>query len=91
MIDEKTVTDVAKMVVQKGASEETVKELRGTLPDLHFTYCFDDDVCGPKPVHEEDGFNIYLVNGSGHCTTFTPSLAAATGLVIAEIDDEFCA
>ncbi len=91
MIAEQIIKDVAQLVLKKGPSEETVRELRNTLPELHFTYCFDDDVCGPKPIAQEERFNIYLVNGSGHCTTFTPSLEAATGLVIAEVDETFCA
>ena len=84
MISQITIENVAKYVLQNGVSEETVRQLRQEIPDLHFTYCYDDDVCGPSPVHEEAAFNIYLGNGSGHCTTFTPSLDAATGLVIAE-------
>jgi uncharacterized protein DUF6129 len=90
MIEESIVQKVASLVQQKGPSEETVKELRTLIPEIHFTYCFDDDVCGPKPAHEDEKFNIYLVDGTSHCASFTSYLEAASGLVIAELDD-FCA
>jgi hypothetical protein len=87
MITQETVREVAALVQSKGPSEETVLELRKTLSDIHFTYCFDDDVCGPKPVYEADKFNIYLVDGTSHCASFTLSHDAASGLVIAELDE----
>jgi len=90
MIEQSTITDVAKLVQEKGPSEETVKELRAKFGEIHFTYCFDDDVCGPKPAHEDETFNIYLVDGTSHCASFTSYPEAASGLVIAELDD-FCA
>lgn len=90
MITDALIDDVIKLVSEKGPSEETVFELRQTIPGIQFTYCFDDDVCGPKPARETDTFNLYYVNSGGHCTSFTPTQEAATGIVIAEIDD-FCA
>lgn len=59
--------------------------LRGQFPDLHFTFCSEDDV-SPRisPVAEAGDYLIYLVSGaSGHCLAFTPDLDAATGVVVA--------
>lgn len=90
MIEQSTIQTVAKLVADKGPSEDIIVELRKTIEGVHFTYCFDDDICGPKPIHEDKTFNIYLVDGTSHCASFTNYLEAASGLVIAEVDD-FCA
>jgi len=65
-----------------------VAQLRRELPELHFTYCMDDDVPEIEAVHETPEFCIYLVDGRGHCVAFTRDPEAATGLVIAEREPE---
>ncbi|MBW9266788.1 MAG: hypothetical protein K1563_01070 [Candidatus Thiodiazotropha sp. (ex. Lucinisca nassula)] len=47
----------------------------------------DDDVIGARPVHEHAGFNLYLVDSSNHCLSFTQDMVVASGLVVAEIED----
>lgn len=64
--------------------------LRGRFPDLHFTFCSEDDV-SPRiaPVAEAGDYLIYLVSGaSGHCLAFTPDLAGATGVVVASCSED---
>ena len=45
-------------------------------------------MCGPKPVMEAEGFNIYLVDGREHCLAFTQSQEVASGVVLAEVEDD---
>lgn len=63
--------------------------LRGRFPNVHFTHCSDDDV-SPRvaPVATAGDYRLYLITGaSGHCIEFTPDLAAATGVVVALVDE----
>jgi hypothetical protein len=80
---------ITKHVVSEGLSEATLAVLRQSHPDIHFTYCMDDDINVGKPVVESDGFNIYLVDGREHCLCLTNDYDVATGVVLAEvIEDE---
>lgn len=88
MIDDALIEKVADNIRSVGAEEETVRALRESWPDVHFTYCMDDDLGAMTPVREDEGFNIYLVSGKDHCVSFTSSKENATGLVIAYVEPE---
>ncbi|MGB0684401.1 MAG: hypothetical protein ACPGOV_16975 [Magnetovibrionaceae bacterium] len=89
MITDATFDAVEAFIAKNGIDTDKVRQLRQDLGgDLTLTYCMDDDVCGPKPIREYDTFNLYLVDASDHCISFTPSIEAATGLVIAEVEPE---
>lgn len=87
MITQETIQAVAHQVNSEGPSEETINLLRVAYPELHFTYCMEDDIGEVSPAHQEQQFNLYLVDGHNHCLCFTSDAAIATGLVIAEIED----
>ena len=87
MIAEETIDRVNSLLIENGLDENAVMRLRSLWPDIHFTYCSDDDVCGPAPVRESDSFSIYLIDGREHCLCFTASAEIATGLVLAEHED----
>jgi hypothetical protein len=89
MIAEETIDKINGLVAEHGLDEDAVARLRGLWPEIHFTYCSDDDVCGPPAVRESEGFNIYLVDSRDHCLSFTADLAIATGLVLAEHEEDF--
>lgn len=86
MISETQIDQVVGDVVSAGLSEATISGLRQRYTGVHFTYCNDDDICGPKPVRVATQFNVYLVDGRGHCLRFTTDTQHASGLVLAEID-----
>lgn len=90
MITPERIEQVARVVERAGLNERTVGALREAFNEIHFTYCMDEDVGGGAgvndPVREADGFNLYLVDGRGHCMRFTTDPASATGLVLAEKD-----
>ena len=80
---------ITQQVLSEGVSEETLMALRASHPDIHFTYCMDDDINTGKPVVQQEGFNIYLVDGREHCLCLTNDYDTATGVVLAEvIEDE---
>lgn len=90
MITAERLATIVAAVEQHGLADTHLTFLRGEFPDLHFTWCMDGDVCGPRPAATGKGFHVYLVDSSNHCLAFTPSLEAASGVVIAELgeDDE---
>ena len=88
MIETETIENISEQIKNLGVSEQTVSELRTKWPKLHFTYCMDDDICGPKPFYESDVYNLYLVDGQDHCMKFTTNQETATGLVIAEREED---
>lgn len=88
MIEESRVKQVAEIVRRAGLNEQTLGALRENLPDLHFTFCLDDEIGVEEPFLEDSGFNIYLVDGREHCMKLTRSLEAATGLLLAQVDED---
>lgn len=88
MITEEQLNRISELVKAGPISEQVVERLRGSFPDIHFTYCMDDDVVGAKPVFEDPTFNLYLVDSSSHCLALTQDPEAASGLVLAEIEED---
>lgn len=89
MISPELVENVADGVAAQGLDETAVSALRSTYPDVHFTYCSDDDITSGRPVSEREEFNVYLVDGREHCLCLTSDYSVATGLVLAyRIDDD---
>lgn len=88
MIPRAIIETVAAEVARLGLSDQTLSRLRARHPEIHFTYCMDDDVGAETPFAEQPGFNLYLVDGREHCLKFTDELVAATGLVLAEVIDD---
>ena len=78
---------IAAWLKERELSESILPELRQSYPDMHFTWCMDDDIGCEAAVLEEEGFNLYLVDGREHCLKFTTDPEAATGVVIAEVVD----
>lgn len=85
MITQEQLTAIASEVAQHPLEEQILPGLRSSFPDVHFSYCMDDDVDCEAAALESDGFNIYLVDSSDHCLKFTRELNIATGVVIAEV------
>lgn len=88
MLAEDEIDTICTLVEEHGLDEAVISGLREKWPKIHFTYCSDDDVSGPKPVREFSAFNVYLVDGRDHCLQFTSSYEAATGLVLAEVEED---
>ena len=87
MIPEERLDQVRRIVERAGLQEQTVSALREAFTGLHFTYCMDEDIGVEEPVLRASGFNLYLVDGRGHCMRFTTDREAATGMVLAEVEE----
>lgn len=89
MITQEQIDIIGQSASQEAIiSEDLVNQFRKHYPDIHFTYCMDDDVCAAQPIYENDAFNLYLIDSREHCLCFTQELDIATGIVVAEIDEE---
>lgn len=88
MIAPDLAREIAEEAEERGLDEATVNVLRRIYPDVHFTYCMDDDIVTGRPVVTRPGFNVYLVDGREHCLVLTIDHDVATGVVLAEIIDD---
>lgn len=85
MITATRLEAVQNMLSREGVDERAISGLRRAYPEMHFTYCMDDDIQDEvTPIIESDDFNLYLVDGRDHCLLMTTQADIATGLVIAE-------
>ena len=83
-IDAALLDAVGARIGEVGVSETILPVLREVWPQVHFTFCSEDDIPARlNPAAKGDGFSLYLVSGLQHCIGFTTQFEAATGLVIA--------
>ncbi len=88
MISAQQIEAIRRYASVQPLGEEMLPALRQQFPDIHFSYCRDDDVIGAEPALQAEGFNLYLVDSRHHCFGFTGDLALASGVVVAELEDE---
>ncbi len=88
MLNSATIEAIANELQDVGLSEQSLSALRTVHPNIHFTYCMDDDVGILNPYLSRIGFNVYLVDGREHCMRFTSEIGDATGLVLAEVVED---
>lgn len=87
MIPQQVLDAVVARIESGDIGEQNMIQLRSEFPGIHFTWCMDDDIGMEEPVVERDRFNLYLVDGQGHCLKLTTDRDAANGIVIAELSD----
>jgi hypothetical protein len=87
MITQAQIAQIGELLSRRSVEESAVIELRQQFPDIHFTYCMDDDVIAATPLHEAERFNLYLIDSRNHCLSFTQDSSVATGIVVAEIEE----
>ena len=89
MISQQQLERISELVTRESVIESgSVERLRGEFPDIHFTYCMDDDVFAALPVLEQERFNLYLVDSRNHCISLTQDREIATGILVAEVEPE---
>ncbi len=85
MITWEQIQEIASNIRISGVNETAVSALRQHYQPIHFTYCMDDDLPNNTPIFEDGAFNLYLIDGRGHCLCLTTDYQVATGLVVAEV------
>lgn len=69
------------------AVKSVVQAVKDANPGLTVTGTYAS-IMAEAPYREEERFDLFLVDGSGHCWTITEKPESATGVVIAERDEE---
>ena len=87
MISEMQLDAVCGWLEHHADKSHLEQALRAAFPDLHFTFCQDDDVMLDGPARGSSRFNLYMVDSSSHCLSLTTDIERASGLVVAERDD----
>ena len=85
MLETSLVESIANQVETQLIDDAVISSLRNAYPEVHFTYCIDDDIAAGSPVIEREKFNIYLIDGREHCLCLTNDYDTATGIVVAEV------
>lgn len=89
MLQTDEFNSIVTEVTQMGLIPELTSSLRANHPGFSFTLCSDDDIAvNAKPVYQAPAFNIYLVGSGDHCLSLTDALELASGVVIAEREDD---
>lgn len=89
MISDSLLQEVASLAELQGPGEAVLAQLRTRHPDVHFTYCMDDDISvNAKATLSRPRFNLYLVDSREHCSCLTNDPASASGVVLAEVIDD---
>lgn len=86
MISIQQVDAVSHWLLANKGNAGIEQPLRATFPDMHFTFCFDDDVMSDNPAAELPGYRLYLVDSSNHCLCLTTEPEQASGVVVAELE-----
>lgn len=69
--------------VLAGPEADAWPALRSGFPHLTLTRCDASDVT-EAPFEQVDGYDLHLLDASGHCAEVTSDLSRATGLVLAK-------
>ena len=69
--------------------DELLTDLRSLFPGVHFSVCSDDDMPARlTPAAGNEFCRLYYVASGGHCLQLTGDADAASGLVVALIDQD---
>ncbi len=77
------ITEIGALAGAAGTATGAHAQLRARFPKLSITRADASDMGLETPFQHHRQFDLYLVNGSGHCWSLTENPGLATGLVIA--------
>ncbi len=77
------IDEIGALLGAAEASTGTLAALRARFPKLSLTRVDASDPGMETPFRQYARFDLYLVNGSGHCWSLTGNPELATGLVVA--------
>lgn len=91
MIDQALMGNVMEFMESRSrdSTDVLLQALREEFRGIHFSVCNDDDVPPRLSAAAESGFcRLYYVDSGGHCLRLTDDAEAATGLVVAMLDED---
>ncbi|MBP2299651.1 hypothetical protein [Azospirillum picis] len=81
-------TLAARLFAGGGTLDAVVRAVREANPDLKTVTGAMAAVMAEEPFREEAAFDLHLVDGNNHCWAITDKPALATGVVIAQREEE---
>ncbi len=84
MLDATLLEDLAAELGDTSSLRRGAAALRSRYPGISFSCCDAADMSGEDPYRRYGSFDLYLVDGSGHCWRLTDSPVEATGVILAE-------
>ena len=82
------VTLAGRLFAGGGTLDAVVRGVREANPDLKTVTGAMAAVMAEDPFREEAGFDLHLVDGNNHCWLITDKPELATGVVIAQRDED---
>lgn len=79
--------EAARVFAGGGRLDAAVRAVRAAHPGMTVTGTLAS-LMTDEPFREEARFSLFLVDGTNHCWTVTAQPAVATGVIIAERDDD---
>ncbi|PWC39100.1 hypothetical protein [Azospirillum sp. TSO35-2] len=84
-----TIATLASQLFAEGRNlDSVVRAVRAANPDLKTVTGAMAAVMAEDPFREEAAFDLHLVDGNNHCWLITDRSELATGLVIAQRDED---
>ncbi|RJF85246.1 hypothetical protein D3877_08040 [Azospirillum cavernae] len=84
-----TIATLANQLFSAGNRiDDVARAVRAANPDLKTVTTAHASVMAEDPFREENGFDLHLVDGNNHCWLITDKPELATGLVIAQRDED---
>lgn len=80
-ITDQDLAEIERLLNAGGAA--LADEFRRRFPGLSLTRCAASDVDHEAPYRRYPGFDLHLVDRSGHCWRMTADPERATGIVLA--------
>ncbi len=76
------LAEIDALLGASGADAQALASIRERFPRLSLTQCSPSEVDAETAFREYARFDLYLVDGGGHCWRLTQNPAEATGLVV---------
>jgi Family of unknown function (DUF6129) len=87
-MDAQEIAAIVKEMDDLGFGPDIASRLRARFPARRFTECSADDLGDQEPYLRRPGYQIHLLESSGHCLSLTQHVEAAIGLVLASTDGD---
>ncbi|MBP2226785.1 hypothetical protein J2847_000052 [Azospirillum agricola] len=85
---ESIATLAGRLFAEGGRLDTVVRAVRDAHPDLKTVTGAHAAVMAEDPFREGSGFDLHLVDGNNHCWLITDKPELATGVVIAQRDED---
>lgn len=77
--------NLSALLVALPQGENPLPAVRSRFPDISVSRCSDEDMRDEIPFLRTGSYEVFLVDTSNHCWRIVDELAAASGVILAEL------